>query len=102
MRRNVMSKAFVWRWQDRFAEEDVDSLLREITRCLRLPHVEPEVVKRVVALMLGRPPVEVRHWTLTAAFMAEVSGTSVSSMIGSFCSQDQRRQWAMPVITSRL
>ncbi|MEO1191364.1 MAG: helix-turn-helix domain-containing protein, partial [Pseudomonadota bacterium] len=78
MRRSGTSKTCVWRWQERFAEEGVDGLLRDKTRPSRIPPLGVEVAKRVVALTLGPPPGEVTHWT--AAMMAEASGIAVSSV----------------------
>jgi transposase len=69
MRRTGKSKTCVWRWQERFAEEGVDGLLRDKTRPSRIAPLEPEVAERVVALTLADPPVEATHWT--AAMMAE-------------------------------
>lgn len=78
MRRTGKSKTCVWRWQERFAEEGVDGLLRDKTRPSRIPPLGPEVVERVVALTLSAPPFEATHWT--AAMMAGEVGISVSSV----------------------
>ena len=78
IRRTGKSKTCVWRWQERFAEEGVDGLLRDKTRPSRIPPLEPEVAERVVALTLTDPPVEATHWT--AAMMAGEIGISVSSV----------------------
>ena len=37
MRRTGKSKAWVWRWQERFMEEGFDGLLRDKTRPSRIP-----------------------------------------------------------------
>ena len=63
MRRTGKSKTCVWRWQERFAAEGVDGLLRDKTRPSRIPPLGPEVAERVVALTLGDPPGETTHWT---------------------------------------
>ena len=78
MRRTGKSKTCVWRWQERFAAEGVDGLLRDKTRPSRIPSLEPDVAERVVALTLNDPPVEATHWT--AAMMARLVGISVSSV----------------------
>lgn len=69
MRRTGKSKTCVWRWQERFADEGVDGLLRDKTRPPRIARLEPEVAERVVALTLADPPIEATHWT--AAMMAD-------------------------------
>jgi transposase len=78
MRRTGKSKTCVWRWQERFAAEGVDGLLRDKTRPSRIPPLGPEVAERVVALTLGDPPGETTHWT--ADMMAEVAGISASAV----------------------
>ncbi|HEX5763057.1 MAG TPA: IS630 family transposase [Solirubrobacterales bacterium] len=78
MRRTGKSKACVWRWQERFAEEGIDGLLRDKTRPSRIPPLGPKVAERVVALTLAAPPAEATHWT--AAMMADEVGVSASSV----------------------
>ena len=78
MRRTGKSKTCVWRWQERFAQEGYDGLLRDKTRPSRIPPLGPEVVERVVALTLSDPPAEATHWV--AAIMAKATGISVSSV----------------------
>ena len=78
MRRTGTSKTCVWRWQERFAEEGFDGLLRDRTRPSRVPALPAEVAERVVALTLTDPPAETTHWT--GAMMAEATGISVSSV----------------------
>ena len=78
MRRTGKSKTCVWRWQERFAEEGYEGLLRDKTRPSRIPPLGPEVAERVVALTLRDPPAEATHWT--AAMMAKEIGISVSSV----------------------
>ena len=58
MRRTGKSKTCVWRWQERFAQEGYDGLLRDKTRPSRIPPLGPEVAERVVALTLSDPPAE--------------------------------------------
>lgn len=78
MRRTGKSKTCVWRWQERFAEEGFEGLLRDKTRPSRVPPLGSDVSERVVALTLTDPPAEATHWT--GAMMAEQTGISVSSV----------------------
>lgn len=73
MQNTAMSKAAVWRWQERFCEEGVDGLLRDKTRPSPFG---PEVAGRIVALTLAEPPGETTHWTGRA--MAKAAGVSLS------------------------
>jgi transposase len=72
------SKTCVWRWQERFAAEGVDGLLRDKTRPARIAKLDPAVAERVVALTMEAPPGEATHWT--SAAMAEAVGVSNSSV----------------------
>src|SRR6476660_337509 len=63
MRRTGKSKTCVWRWQERFAEGGVDSLLRDKTRPSRVKPLGQEVIAKVVALTATEPPHEATHWT---------------------------------------
>lgn len=79
MRATARLKTCVWRWQERFAEEGVDGLLRDKTRPPGNPPLDRAVVERVVALALNEVPTrEATHWT--GAMMAEAAGISVSSV----------------------
>jgi transposase len=78
MRETGKSKTCVWRWQERFAAEGVDGLLRDKTRPSRIPKLDPSVAERVVALTMEAPPHEATHWTGSA--MAGAAGVSVSSV----------------------
>ena len=62
----------VWRWQQRFAEEGADGLLRDKTRKPGKPPIAAETVARVVALTCADPPHEATHWTGRA--MAKAAG----------------------------
>ena len=77
-RRTGKSKTCVWRWQERFAEEGFEGLLRDKTWPSRIPPLAPEVAERVVALTLTDPPAETTHWT--GPMMAKEAGISVSSV----------------------
>src|SRR3972149_2629207 len=78
MRRTGKSKTCVWRWQERFAEEGFQGLLRDKPRPSRIPPLGPEVAERVVALTLADPPGETTHWT--ADMMATTAGISASAV----------------------
>src|SRR5260370_39636829 len=78
MRRTAKSKTCVWRWQERFAEEGCEGLLRDKTRRPRIPPLGADVAERVVALTQADPPGETTHWT--AAMMAAASGITISSV----------------------
>src|SRR3954465_4770279 len=76
MRRTGKSKTAVWRWQERFASEGAEGLLRDKTRPSRVAPFGPEVGERIVALTLAEPPGETTHWTGRA--MAKAAGVSLS------------------------
>ena len=78
MRETGKSKTCVWRWQERFAAEGVDGLLRDKTRRSRIPKLNPSIAERIVALTMEEPPHEATYWT--GAAMAEAAGVSVSSV----------------------
>src|SRR4029078_9042472 len=78
MRRTGRSKTCVWRWQERFAAEGVDGLLRDKTRPPRVPPPRQKVSDHVVTLTLACTPVETRHWT--ADLMAKAAGISASGV----------------------
>src|SRR5580700_874758 len=77
-RRTGKSKTCVWRWQERFAREGFEGLLRDKTRPPRVAPLGAEVAARVVALTQTGPPAEATHWTAT--MMAKASGISASSV----------------------
>jgi transposase len=78
MRETGKSKTCVWRWQERFAAEGVDGLLRDKTRPSRIAKLDPSVAACVVALTMEEPPGETTHWT--GAAMAAATGVSISSV----------------------
>jgi transposase len=73
-----VSRPMVWRWQQRFAEEGPDGLLRDKRRKPGKSPIPAETVARVVALTCGEPPPGVTHWTGRA--MAKVAGISLRSV----------------------
>jgi transposase len=78
MRETSKSKTCVWRWQERFAAEGFEGLLRDKTRPSRIPKLDPAVAERVVTLTMEPPLAEATHWT--GAAMAEAASVSVSSV----------------------
>jgi transposase len=78
MRETAKSKTCVWRWQERFAAEGFEGLLRDKTRPSRIPKLDPSVAERVVGLTFAAPPGETTHWT--GAAMARAAGVSISSV----------------------
>jgi transposase len=76
--RDEQVQACVWRWQERFADEGFEGLLRDKTRPSRIPKLDPAVAERVVTLTMEPPVAEATHWT--GAAMAEAAGVSVSSV----------------------
>ena len=74
-----VSRPMVWRWQQRFAEDGLDSLLRDKTRPPGTPATSQEDVQAVLERTLtGEPPGEATHWTGRA--MAAVSGLSLRTV----------------------
>jgi transposase len=73
-----VSRPMVWRWQQRFAEDGPDGLLRDKTRRPGKPPIPAETVGRVVALTCGEPPAGMTHWTGRA--MAKATGISLRSV----------------------
>ena len=73
-----VSRPMVWRWQQRFAEEGTDGLLRDKTRKPGKPSISAETVARVVALSCADPPHEATHWTGRA--MAKAAAISLRSV----------------------
>ena len=63
-RRAGVSRPMVWRWQQRFAEEGLDGLLRDKTRPpgkSATPQAEVQAV--LERTLTGEPPGSVTHWT---------------------------------------
>ena len=58
-----VSRLMVWRWQQRYAEEGLDGLLRDKTRPPGIPPVPQAKVHAVVERTLREPPGAVTHWT---------------------------------------
>src|SRR5215204_1524468 len=62
-RRVGVSRPAVWRWQQRFAEEGIDGLLRDKTRPPGKAPLSPETVAKVLSITCSEPPGEITHWT---------------------------------------
>ena len=62
-RRAGIGRPAVWRWQRRFAQAEVDGLLRDATRKPGKAPLGDPTVRRVVALTCAEPPGEATHWT---------------------------------------
>jgi len=89
MQRTKKSKTCVWRWQERFATEGVDGLLRDKTRPSRIRPLDQMTIDKVVKLTATEPPHEATHWTSPA--MAKAVGISVSSVQRIWRAQAWRR-----------
>ena len=73
-----VSRPAVWRWQQRYAEEGVDGLLRDKTRKPGKAPTPDDTVRRVVALTCSEPAGEATHWRSRA--MAEATGLSLPTV----------------------
>jgi transposase len=71
-RRAGVSRPAVWRWQQRFAEEGIEGLLRDKTRPPGKAPLPSETVAQVLAITCSEPPGAVTHWT----------GRAVATMVG--------------------
>jgi hypothetical protein len=73
-----ISRPMVWRWQQRFAEEGLEGLLRDKTRPPGIPPVPQAEAHAVVERTLREPPGAVTHWTGRA--MAKAMGLSLRTI----------------------
>ena len=78
MRRTGQSKPTVWRWQERFAIEGVDGLLRDKTRPPGKAPLAASVIQQVVTKTTTEKPPAATHWS--ARVMAKAVGIAVSSV----------------------
>jgi hypothetical protein len=69
----------VWRWQQRFAEEGLDGLLRDKTRKPGKAPLSVETIAKVLALPCGEPPGEATHLD-RPALVAKAVGISLSAV----------------------
>ena len=72
------SKPTVWRWQERFAAEGIDGLLRDKTRPPGKKPLSEMVIRQVVTKTTTEKPPAATHWTARA--MAKAVGIAVSSV----------------------
>ena len=72
------SRPAVWRWQQRFAEEGVDGLLRDKTREPGKAPLPLETVAKVLTLPCSNPPGSTTHWT--GRMVAKSVGVSLSAV----------------------
>jgi len=78
MRRTGMSKPTVWRWQERYLDQDVPGLKRDKTRPSRVPPLPREIRLKVIAKTVQETPPNATHWSRT--MMAAAVGISPSSV----------------------
>ena len=58
-----VSRPAVWRWQQRFAEEGIEGLLRDKTRKPGKAPLRAKTQAKVLALPCTEPPGQATHWT---------------------------------------
>ena len=73
-----VSRPAVWRWQQRYAEEGVDGLLRDKTRKPGRAPLEAKLVARLLELTCSEPTGAATHWTGRA--MAKAVGISLRAV----------------------
>jgi transposase len=73
-----ISRPAVWRWQQRYAEQGIDGLLRDKTRKPGKPPLGRDIEEQVIARTCAEPPGEATHWTGRA--MAKTIGISLRSV----------------------
>jgi transposase len=77
-RQTGVSRPAVWRWQQRFAEEGVDGLLRDKTRKPGKKPLPAATVAKILALPCGEPPGQATHWT--GRMVAKAVGVSLRAV----------------------
>jgi transposase len=77
-RQAFVSRPAVWRWQQRYAEQGADGLLRDKTRKPGKSPLPPETVAKVLALPCSEPPGNATHWTGRA--VAKAAGVSLRAV----------------------
>lgn len=78
MRRSGKSKPCVWRWQERFAAEGVEGLIRDRTRPSRKPPLSDAIKHKVLAKTARETPPDATHWSVRS--MAKAIGISHTSV----------------------
>jgi hypothetical protein len=77
-RQTEVSRPAVWRWQQRFAEQGVDGLLRDKTRKPGKKPLPAATVAQILALPCGKPPRQATHWT--GRMVAKAAGVSLRAV----------------------
>jgi transposase len=77
-RQTEASRPAVWRWQQRFAEQGVDGLLRDKTRRPGKKPLPAATVAKILALPCGEPPRQATHWT--GRMVAKAAGVSLRAV----------------------
>jgi transposase len=77
-RQTAVSRPAVWRWQQRFAEQGVDGLLRDKTRKPGKKPLPAATVAKILALPCGKPPRQATHWT--GRMVAKAAGVSLRAV----------------------
>jgi transposase len=77
-RQTGASRPAVWRWQQRFAEEGIDGLLRDKTRKPGKKPLPAATVAKILALPCGAPPRGATHWT--GRMVAQTVGVSLRAV----------------------
>jgi transposase len=77
-RRAGVSRPAVWRWQQRYAEEGVEGLLRDKTRPPGKPPLPARTIAKVLSITCSQPSGEATHWTGRA--VAEKVGISLRAV----------------------
>ncbi len=77
-RQTGASRPAVWRWQQRFAEQGVDGLLRDKTRKPGKQPLPAATVAKILALPCGEPPGQATHWT--GRMVAKATGVSLRAV----------------------
>ena len=77
-RQTGVGRPTIWRWQQRFAEEGVEGLLRDKTRKPGKSPLSAETVAEVLALPCSEPPGEATHWS--GRMVADAVGVSLRAV----------------------
>jgi Winged helix-turn helix len=81
MRETSKSKTCVWRWQERFADEGFEGLLRDKTRPSCIPKLDPAVAERVVTLTM-EPPVALKGGGIIQESLGAIIPLQTGGFIG--------------------
>ena len=69
-----MSKPTVWRWQERYLDEDVPALKQDHPRPSRVPRLPREFRLKAIAKTVPETPRNATHWSRT--MLADAVGIS--------------------------